>query len=54
LNFKYLKDSDFFEILHKIDKDLAGKYRQKECPKCKYALHYANYPRKPRFIDNKY
>lgn len=51
---RYLNDPNFFKLLHKIDKDLAKEYRQKECPKCMGALHYANYWRKARFIVDKY
>lgn len=51
---KYLNDPVFFDLLHKIDKDIAKEYRQKECPKCRSPLHYANYMRKARFIVDKY
>lgn len=37
-----------FQLLHRIDLDLAASHRQKGCPHCGGALHQANYVRKPR------
>ena len=31
---------DLFEILYKIDKELAEKIKQRPCPYCGSALHY--------------
>ena len=51
---KFLKDPNFFKLLYKIDTDLAAKYRQLPCPYCGKTLHYANYHRKGRYIDEHY
>jgi len=37
-----------FQLLHRIDLDLAASHRQKGCPHCGGPLHQANYLRKPR------
>jgi ribosomal protein S27AE len=42
---------DLFEILYKIDKELAEKIKQRPCPYCGSALHTANYNRKPRGVN---
>lgn len=42
---------DLFEILYKIDKELAEKIKQSPCPYCGSALHTANYNRKPRGVN---
>ena len=46
-----IQQADLFEILYKIDKDLADKTKQKLCPYCGCALHTANYDRKPRGVN---
>ncbi len=51
---KYLNDPNFFELLYKIDMDAAKEYRNSPCPKCGKALHYANYWRKARHVDDSY
>jgi hypothetical protein len=38
----------FFQILHRIDKDLAEQTLTGGCPHCQGALHHASYQRKPR------
>lgn len=49
---KYLKDSRFFDILYKIDMDLAKEYRLRPSPCCSRPCHFSNYKRKPRrFLD---
>jgi len=42
---------ELFEILYKIDKNLADKIKQMPCPYCGSALHTANYDRKPRGVN---
>jgi hypothetical protein len=39
--------ASFWSFLFDVDKDLAGKTREKACP-CGGRLHCANYPRKPQ------
>ena len=41
------RDASFWSFLFDVDKDLAGKTREKACP-CGGRLHCANYPRKPQ------
>lgn len=42
-----LRDTSFFELLYRLDLDLAEQARARGCP-CGGRLHQANYPRKPR------
>lgn len=42
-----LQDIKFFQLLHRIDHELAQQTRAAGCP-CGAVLHRANYPRKPR------
>ena len=42
-----LSDTSFFELLGRIDEELAGEVRSAGCP-CGGVLHSARYPRKPR------
>ena len=42
-----LQDIKFFQLLHRIDLELAQQTHAQGCP-CGAALHQANYPRKPR------
>lgn len=51
---KFLKDPSFFDLLYKIDMDLAEKCRHSPCPHCAAPVHYANYQRKSRYLDEKY
>jgi hypothetical protein len=44
---KLLGDARFFELLLRLDEDLARQAREGGCP-CKGVLHSARYPRKPR------
>jgi len=37
-----------FEMLHRLDRELAVESRQEGCPYCEGPLHQSNYPRKPR------
>lgn len=41
-------DTIFFNMLLKIDRDVAEKIQQNRCPYCGGPLHQAHYPRKPR------
>ncbi len=43
-----LRDPEFFELLWRVDSDLADKAQAKGCPHCGSKLHRANYPRRPR------
>lgn len=43
-----LQRVSLFQILHKIDQDLAEQCRLSGCPYCRGALHQASYLRKPR------
>lgn len=45
------RNASFWVFLFSIDRDLAESTRQKACP-CGGRLHCANYPRKPRGIDD--
>jgi len=49
-----VNDSSLFELLYKIDRDIADEYRQKPCVYCGSVCHFANYYRKARGIDDKY
>ena len=52
---EYLKNKMFYDVLCKIDKDMAKEYRQSHlCPFCNGKLHFANYPRKGRDLDDEY
>lgn len=44
----FLHESRFYELLFRIDEDLAQRTRQGGCPHCGGELHSANYLRKPR------
>jgi hypothetical protein len=44
------RDASFWRFLFSIDEDLAATARQQACP-CGGRLHCANYPRKPRGIE---
>ena len=43
-----LQRISLFQVLHRIDLDLAASHRQIGCPHCGGPLHQANYLRKPR------
>ncbi|MCF6237968.1 MAG: hypothetical protein L3J79_04005 [Candidatus Marinimicrobia bacterium] len=43
-----LQTTKLFELLHRIDIDLADQQKKVGCPFCGSSLHYANYQRKPR------
>lgn len=43
-----LQSTKLFDLLHRIDIDLAAQQQQAGCPFCKGVLHYSNYQRKPR------
>ena len=45
-----LRDASFWQFLFSIDQDLAQTARQHACP-CGGRLHCANYPRKPRGVE---
>ena len=48
-----LQKTNLFYTLHCIDKELAEKTRQKNCPYCDDTLHNAKYKRKPKgSLDN--
>ena len=42
-----VKKASLFQLLYKIDLDLAKQYQHKRCPFCNGPLHFANYERKP-------
>ena len=43
-----LQDSRFYDLLVRIDADLANEVRAERCPYCGHALHRGDYQRKPR------
>ncbi len=43
-----LQTSNLFQLLHRIDIDLAKQQQRAGCPYCSGPLHYSNYQRKPR------
>lgn len=43
-----LQKTSLFNLLHRIDVDLAKKQQERGCPFCGGPLHQANYTRKPR------
>lgn len=45
-----LSDKRFFELLLRLDEDLAGDARAAGCPRCGQVLHAAHYRRKPRGV----
>lgn len=45
---KLLGDTRLYELLLRIDVDLAREARGRRCPHCGGPLHVSNYPRKPR------
>ncbi len=40
--------TSLYNLLFRIDEDLAEEVKKKGCPYCGGPLHYGNYPRKPR------
>ncbi len=51
---RYLKDPRFFELLYKIDKDTAYEHHKSPCLICNKPLHFANYKRKARCIEDEF
>jgi len=45
---KMLRESSFFLLLLRCDRDMAEEVRARGCPHCGSALHYGRYERKPR------
>ncbi|MBM3499992.1 MAG: hypothetical protein FJX74_15135 [Armatimonadetes bacterium] len=45
---KLLRESSFFMVLLRYDRDLAAQARAGRCPHCGAAVHFARYLRKPR------
>jgi hypothetical protein len=45
---KILRESSFFLLLLRSDRNLAEQVRARGCPHCGAALHYGRYERKPR------
>jgi hypothetical protein len=45
---KLLRESSFFLLLLRFDRDMAEQVRARGCPHCGSALHYGRYRRKPR------
>ena len=45
---KLLRESSFFMVLLRYDRDLAVQARTGRCPHCGAAVHFARYRRKPR------
>jgi len=43
-----LQTTNLFELLHRIDIDLADQQQKAGCPFCGNSLHYSNYQRQPR------
>jgi len=43
-----LQTSNLFQLLHRIDVDMAEQQKRAGCPYCSGSLHYSNYQRKPR------
>lgn len=43
-----LQTTNLFELLHRIDIDLADQQQKAGCPFCGSSLHYSNYQRQPR------
>jgi len=41
-------DASFFDLLYRMDGEIAAQARAAGCPHCGAALHSARYPRKPR------
>ena len=48
MSYALLKDLRFFQLLHRVDQELAAEARAGGCVFCGGVLHSANYPRKPR------
>ena len=46
-----LADARFWQLLHRLDEDLAATAGAARCPHCGGALHRGDYPRKPRGVD---
>lgn len=47
---EFLNEASFFQLLTRIDHDLAEQARARGCGHCGGRLHRANYPRKPRGV----
>ena len=45
-----LADARFWQLLHRLDEDLAATAGAARCPHCGGALHRGDYPRKPRGV----
>lgn len=45
-----LSDKRFFELLLRLDEDLAAEVRAAGCPRCGQVLHASHYRRKPRGV----
>ncbi len=43
-----LESTNLFQLLHRIDIDLADQQQKAGCPFCGGSLHYSNYQRQPR------
>jgi hypothetical protein len=50
--FKCMTEATLFEVLFRIDHDLAEQTKNKGCPLCGGPLHHAHYDRKPRGCPN--
>jgi hypothetical protein len=48
--FRFLRDAKLYDLLLRIDEDLAEPVRAQGCPQCGSALHRGDFPRKPRGI----
>jgi hypothetical protein len=45
---RHLTDEELYQLLEKVDADLAQETREQGCPKCGGRLHRGDYARKPR------
>ena len=58
MNLDILNSKDLYQLLYRIDCDLAKLLQFKNCPHCNSILHFSNYLRKPRggpdFLDEKF
>ena len=45
-----LADGRLYDLLQRLDEDLAAEQRALGCPRCGAVLHWACYPRKPRGV----
>ena len=48
MSYELLQDPRLYEVLTKIDEELAAEIQSQGCSKCGGTLHRANYPRRPR------